>query len=82
MAKSKTASSVEEELPQTYELALEELEALVEQMESSQLPLDQLLEAYQRGALLLKFCRDKLSSIEDQIKVLDEGHLKNWTDSH
>jgi exodeoxyribonuclease VII small subunit len=82
MAKSKSASGVEEALPQTYELALEELEALVEQMESSQLPLDQLLEAYQRGALLLKFCREKLSSIEDQIKVLDEGHLKNWTDSH
>jgi exodeoxyribonuclease VII small subunit len=83
MAKSKSASPEEQDaLPQTYELALEELEGLVEQMESSQLPLDQLLEAYQRGAFLLKFCREKLSSIEDQIKVLDEGHLKNWTDAH
>jgi exodeoxyribonuclease VII small subunit len=81
MAKSKS-SGVELELPQNYELALEELEGLVQQMESSQLPLDQLLEAYQRGAMLLKFCREKLTSIEDQIKVLDEGQLKNWTDTH
>ena len=82
MAKIKSASNLDDESPQSYELALEELEGLVQQMESSQLPLDQLLQAYQRGALLLKFCREKLTTIEDQIKVLDEGHLKTYTDAH
>lgn len=66
------------ETPKSYEIAVQELDALVQRMESSQLPLDQLLVAYQRGAFLLGFCRDKLQSIEDQIKVLDEGQLKPW----
>ena len=39
----------------------------------------QLLAGYQRGAALLKFCRDKLQAVEDQIKVLDAGSLKPWT---
>ncbi|MFN0003940.1 MAG: exodeoxyribonuclease VII small subunit [Burkholderiaceae bacterium] len=81
MSKSKDALNTSDALPVTYELALQELEELVQQMESSQLPLDHLLQAYQRGAALLKFCREKLTSIEDQIKVLDEGHLKTWTDN-
>jgi exodeoxyribonuclease VII small subunit len=65
--------------PQSYEAALEELEQLVGLIESGQLPLEQLLSGYQRGAELLTFCRDKLQAVEDQIKVLDEGTLKPWT---
>ena len=49
------------------------------QLESGQLPLDQLLGSYQRGAALLAFCRDTLQAVEDQIKVLDAGSLKAWT---
>jgi exodeoxyribonuclease VII small subunit len=64
--------------PASYEAALEELEQLVAMIESGQLPLEQLLTGYQRGALLLQFCRDKLQAVENQIKVLDEGALKPW----
>ena len=64
--------------PESYEAALQELERLVGQIESGQLPLEQLLTGYQRGAELLKFCRDKLEAVENQIKVLDEGALKPW----
>jgi exodeoxyribonuclease VII small subunit len=55
----------------SYEAALQELEALVARVESGQLPLDELLAGYQRGAVLLKVCRDKLQAVEQQIKVLD-----------
>ncbi len=55
----------------TYEAALQELEGLVARVESGQLPLDELLAGYQRGAVLLKICRDKLQAVEQQIKVLD-----------
>ena len=65
--------------PASYEAALEELEQLVALIESGQLPLEQLLTGYQRGAELLHFCRQKLQAVEDQIKVLDEGTLKPWT---
>jgi exodeoxyribonuclease VII small subunit len=65
--------------PTTYEAALQELDQLVGVIESGQLPLDQLLTGYERGAELLKFCRDRLEAVETQIKVLDEGALKPWT---
>ena len=65
--------------PASYEAALEELEQLVGLIESGQLPLEQLLTGYQRGAELLKYCRDKLQAVEHQIKVLDDGVLKPWT---
>lgn len=65
-------------LPATYEEALQELEGLVSRLESGQLPLDQLLAGYQRGAQLLKFCRDRLEAVENQIKVLEGTELKPW----
>jgi exodeoxyribonuclease VII small subunit len=65
-------------LPASYEAGLQELEQLVSELESGQLPLDRLLGSYQRGAALLAFCRDRLQAVEDQIKVLDAGSLKAW----
>ena len=65
--------------PASFELAMSELETLVSQLESGELPLEQLLSGYQRGATLLGFCRERLDAVEGQIKVLDEGTLKAWT---
>jgi exodeoxyribonuclease VII small subunit len=65
-------------LPATYEAALQELEQLVGRLESGELPLEELMGGYQRGAVLLQFCRAKLEAVESQIKVLDAGALKAW----
>jgi exodeoxyribonuclease VII small subunit len=65
--------------PANFEAALEELEQLVAQLESGDMPLEQLLGGYQRGAELLKFCRDRLEAVEGQVKVLDQGARKTWT---
>ncbi len=64
--------------PASYEAALQELEQLVSRLESGDMPLEQLLTGYQRGAELLQFCRDKLQAVENQINVLDAGTLKTW----
>jgi exodeoxyribonuclease VII small subunit len=66
------------ELPAAYEDAMRELEQLVGRLESGEMPLEQMLSGYQRGAQLLQLCRDKLQAVEDQIKVLDSGVLKPW----
>lgn len=63
----------------TYEEALAELDQLVARMESGQLPLDQLLDSYRRGALLLNFCRARLDAVETQVQILEDGQLKTWT---
>jgi exodeoxyribonuclease VII small subunit len=65
--------------PASYEQALAELDRLVQQMEGGQLPLDQLLDGYRRGADLLAFCRGRLQAVEEQVKVLEDGQLKTWT---
>jgi exodeoxyribonuclease VII small subunit len=74
-----TASPPAAPAPASYEAALAELEQLVARIESGQMPLDQLLQGYQRGAELLQFCRDRLQAVEQQIQVLDEGGLKPWS---
>lgn len=67
--------------PASYESALAELEQLVTSMEDAALPLDRLLQSYQRAAELLNFCRDKLAAVETQVKVLEAGQLKAWNAS-
>lgn len=79
MPKTSPAAPAARALPETYEAALEELEQLVARIESGQLPLDQLLAGYQRGAELLEFCRARLQAVEQQIKVLDDGVLRPWS---
>lgn len=64
--------------PVSYEAAVRELEQLVSELESGQMPLDQVLAGYQRGAVLLAYCRERLTEVEQQIEVLDNGALKPW----
>ena len=64
--------------PISYEAALEELEQLVVRIESGQMPLDQLLAGYQRGAALMAFCRDRLEAVQSQIQLLEGGALQPW----
>lgn len=55
-----------------YEAAIAELESIVNQMESENLPLAQSLDAYKRGAELLKICQQSLSEAEQQVRIVSE----------
>ena len=60
----------------TFEAALAELEALVATMETGQLPLQESLAAYKRGAELLALCQSALKDAQLQVEVLEKGVLK------
>jgi len=62
----------------TFESALTELEKIVASMEAGQMPLEQSLAAYKRGAELLKFCQTALQDAQQQVRILEENVLKNF----
>ncbi|TVS09712.1 MAG: exodeoxyribonuclease VII small subunit [Gammaproteobacteria bacterium] len=55
-----------------FEAALEELEALVERMEGSDLSLDESLAAFERGIHLTRRCQQALSQAEQRVQTLLE----------
>jgi exodeoxyribonuclease VII small subunit len=60
------------ESPKNFEQAFAELESIVAQMESGQMPLEASLAAYQRGNFLLQFCQKSLADVEQQVLILNE----------
>ena len=64
--------------PQSLEAALAELEKIVSSMEEGDLPLERSLAAYKRGAELLKYCQAALQDAQQQVKVLEEGVLRDF----
>jgi len=67
--------------PQSFEAALAELDGLVASMESGQLPLEQSLAAYRRGAELLQYCQSALQAAGQQVKILEESTLRSFSSS-
>lgn len=66
-----------ENLP--FEAALKKLEAIVEAMESEDLPLETLLGKYEEGTQLARICQEKLAEAELKIQQLERnaaGELK------
>jgi exodeoxyribonuclease VII small subunit len=62
-----------------FETALEELEQVVEQLESGELSLENALAAFEKGVGLAKICNQKLNEVEKKIEVLvkdKEGKLQ------
>ena len=66
------------QVPQSFEAALAEIENIVAAMEAGQLPLEQSLSAYKRGAELLQYCQARLQEAQQQVKILEAGTLKNF----
>lgn len=53
-----------------FEAALEELEQVVEQLESGNLSLEDALAAFEKGVGLVKHCNQKLSEVEKKLELL------------
>ena len=64
--------------PVSFESALQELERIVQAMESGDTPLEQSLANYERGMALLKQCQGQLADAEQKIRILEGGSLRDF----
>ncbi len=55
---------------QSFEAKLAELEALVKKLESSDLPLEQAIQLFERATQLSEGCRKLLTEAETKIEIL------------
>jgi len=62
----------EQNTPVDFEASLAELESLVEQLESSELSLEQSLSAFEKGIKLTRQCQQALTNAEQKVQVLME----------
>ncbi len=62
--------SAKQETELKFEVALAELETIVGEMESADLPLEKLIERFEQGMRLVKICGDKLSDAEQKVAIL------------
>jgi exodeoxyribonuclease VII small subunit len=53
-----------------FEAGLEELEKVVRELESGDLPLEKALELFERGVQLSEACRKQLEEAETRVEVL------------
>lgn len=55
-----------------FEQSLNELEALVEQMEQGDISLEQSLQLFERGVKLTRSCQEALKKAEQRVQMLVE----------
>lgn len=61
------------ETPASFEHAMERLEAIVEQMESGNLPLEDILARYEEGNRLVRHCTEQLSAAGKRIEIITQN---------
>ncbi len=57
-----------------FESAMDRLEAIVEQMESGKMHLEDLIVRYEEGMKLVKICQERLASAEQRIEIITRNN--------
>lgn len=73
MAKETTSNDGAKLASLPYEQLVEELEAVVKQLEAGDLPLEDSLRAFERGVLLSQAAEGRLDAAEHRVEVLLHG---------
>jgi exodeoxyribonuclease VII small subunit len=74
-----SSKTVKKSGSKSFEDTVAQLESIVEEMESDDLPLEKLLVRYEEGAKLVNICGNKLKVAELKVRQLEEemeGELK------
>ena len=63
----------EERLPEdlSFEEAMESLETIVSSLESERMPLEEMVQSYERGARLLSQCRSRIESARQRVEMIN-----------
>ena len=64
----------------TFEQSLKELEKIVQQLESGDLPLEEAIKKFEEGMQLSKFCSEKLDETERRITMLVKNSQGNLSE--
>lgn len=63
----------------TVEEAFEDLDAVLEQLEDKDISLEDSFKAYNKGIELLKFCSEKIDTVEKKMmQINDNGELNEF----
>ena len=57
----------------SFENAITRLESIVDEMESDQLPLEELIVRYEEGIKLVKVCEERLQAAEKRIDIITKN---------
>ena len=71
-------SNLESE-PLTFNEAIDRLQEIVQKLESSQLPLEEMMTLYQEGVKTAALCAERLSEAELKIETIRDGGAESET---
>lgn len=57
----------------TFEQAMKELEQIVQELETGEMPLEKAIKKFEEGVRLSKLCSEKLDQTEKRITILLRG---------
>jgi len=63
----------ENKMEKSIEQTFQELEQMIEKLESSEISLEESFASYEAGMKLVKACGEKIDLVEKQMLVLQEG---------
>ncbi|UCD79765.1 MAG: exodeoxyribonuclease VII small subunit [Desulfobacterales bacterium] len=64
----------------TFEQAMKQLEQIVQELESGDIPLEKAIKKFEEGIELSKFCSEKLDESEKRITILTQDAAGNVSD--
>jgi exodeoxyribonuclease VII small subunit len=54
----------------SFEDAMESLESIVSSLEGERLPLEEMLQSYERGVKLLRVCRSRIETARQRVEII------------
>ena len=69
MARTKTDPGPDAEM--TYEQAMSRLDEIVQALEDTRLPLEEMVDRYEEGGRLVKICQTRLDAAQQRIELIN-----------